>query len=571
MNLLILLDPLILAFSRREKENAFTTPSPGGGLGRGDQFNKPPLDLYPLILTFPRHPSQHLPHSNGNPQILWSPATGLVKSFAMEDLHDLELVLKSNTPIIVIESLEEVRLVRLFGRLGFKLDHPLFKWSVTEGLSRLDVDYGAQKLTADPDEVLKHIKALSRPGYFLMLDFHPFLENPMHIRLIKEIAQGYDLAPRTLVFLSHAFDIPPEIRHLTARFDLQLPDRGGIRRLIREEVHRWQTRSRKTIKADPSAIEHLANNLGGVTLTDARRLIRNAIEDDGAITLEDIPEMAKIKYGLIGQEGVISFEYDTARFSDVAGLEKLKEWLSRRHGAFNGKSGSLDIPKGIMLLGIQGAGKSLAAKAVAGTLGVPLLRLDFGALYEKFYGETEKNLRQALAIADSMAPCVLWIDEIEKGIAPSNSDDGLARRVLGSLLTWMAERQSRVFMVATANDIHRLPPELIRKGRLDEIFFVDLPDRTIREEIFRIHLRKRNLAPSGFDIAALADTSEGFTGAEIEQAIVSALYTAFAQNESLDDAHLQRELAETRPLSVVMSEQIAGLRAWAEERTVSAD
>ena len=489
----------------------------------------------------------------------------------MKDLHDLQLVLSSNTPILVIESLEETRLLQLFGRLGLKLDHPLFKWSVTEGLARLDVDYGPQRVTAEPEEVLKHIKALAQPGYFLLLDFHPFLDNPVHIRLIKEIAQSYDLVPRTLVFLSHSFDIPSEIRHLTARFDLQLPDRAGIKRLIQEEIVRWQTRSRRKVRADPTAVDHLINNLGGVTLTDARRLVRGAIEDDGAITHEDIAETAKTKYELIGQEGVISFEYDTARFSDVAGLERLKEWLSQRHAAFSGKSSNLDPPKGIMLLGIQGAGKSLAAKAVAGTFGAPLLRLDFGALYDKFYGETEKNLRQALAIADSMAPCVLWMDEIEKGIAPGTSDDGLSRRVLGTLLTWMAERRSRVFMVATANDIHRLPPELIRKGRIDEVFFVDLPGGKVRKEIFRIHLRKRNLAPSGFDIEALAETAEGFTGAEIEQAIVSALYAALAQNRPLDNEHLLNELARTRPLSVVMAEQIAGLRAWADGRTVSAD
>lgn len=488
----------------------------------------------------------------------------------MKDLHDLQLVLASNTPIIVIESLEETRLLQLFGRLGLKLDHPLFKWSVTEGLTRLDIDFGPQRLTAEPEEVLKHIKALPEPGFFLLLDFHPFLENPVHIRLIKEIAQSYDLVPRTLVFISHAFAIPPEIRHLSARFDLQLPDRGGLKRLIKEEIERWQAGSRRPARTDPVAVEHLVNNLGGVTLTDARRLVRGAIEDDGAITLEDIPDLAKTKYELIGQQGVISFEYETARFSEVAGLERLKEWLSRRHGAFLGRSPGLDPPKGIMLLGIQGAGKSLAAKAVAGTFGVPLLRLDFAALYDKFYGETEKNLGRALAIADSMAPCVLWLDEIEKGVAPGNSDDGLSRRVLGSLLTWMAERRSRVFMVATANDIERLPPELIRKGRLDELFFVDLPDAATREAVFRIHLRKRNLAPSAFDLPALAEASAGFTGAEIEQAVVSALYAAHAQNRGLDEEHLHDELARTRPLSVVMSERVASLRAWASGRTVSA-
>ena len=278
----------------------------------------------------------------------------------------------------------------------------------------------------------------------------------------------------------------------------------------------------------------------------------------------------KAKYELISQEGVISFEYDTAHFADVAGLSNLKEWLSQRQKSFTGKQGSLDKPKGIMLLGVQGCGKSLAAKAVAGAFGVPLLRLDFGALYNKFYGETEKNLQKSLETAEVMAPCVLWMDEIEKGIAHSDTDDGLSQRILGSLLTWMAEHKANVFIVATSNDIKKLPPELVRKGRLDEIFFVDLPDGNTRRSLFEIHLRQRNLAPSGFDLTTLTTVSDGFSGAEIEQAIVSSLYAAHAQNASLDTQHLLEELERTRPLSIVMAEKIHYLRAWAKERTVPA-
>jgi len=223
-----------------------------------------------------------------------------------------------------------------------------------------------------------------------------------------------------------------------------------------------------------------------------------------------------------------------------------------------------------MLLGVQGGGKSLAAKAVAGTFGIPLLRLDFSSLYNKFIGETEKNLRRALDLAGTMAPCVLWMDEIEKGISVDNHDDGVSRRILGTLLTWMSEHKSEVFIVATSNDIEKLPPELIRKGRLDEIFFVDLPDRQSRLEIFRIHLRMRNLAPSGFDLEPLSHASEGFTGAEIEQVIVSALYAAQAQEVALETKHLQDELERTSPLSVVMGEKIAYLRSWAAGRAVPA-
>lgn len=489
----------------------------------------------------------------------------------MKELHDLELLLASRTPIIVIETAEEPRAISLFTRLGMRLGRPLFQWTVTEGLKRLELDLEPQRLTAEPGDALKHIKAVNRPGYYLLLDFHPYLDQPLHVRLLKEIAQNHELVPKTLVLMSHALTIPPEIKHLCARFELELADSSAVRELIDEEARRWQERARREVQTDPEAIEQLSQNLSGVTRTDARRLIRGAIENDGAILQEDIPDVMKAKYELIGQQGVISFEYDTAKLSDIAGLNRLKHWLEQRRSAFSGKAGAIDPPKGIMLLGVQGGGKSLAAKAVAGSFSVPLLRLDFGALYNKFYGETEKNLRHALRIAETMAPCVLWMDEIEKGVAHSDTDDGLSQRVLGSLLTWMAERHSPVFVVATSNDIERLPPELVRKGRLDEIFFVDLPDKESRRGIFDIHLRRRNLAPSGFDLSLLASASEGFTGAEIEQAIVSSLYAAQTQSGRLQQHLLLEELRRTRPLSVVMAEKIDRLRAWAAERTVAAN
>ena len=488
----------------------------------------------------------------------------------MKELGDLELLLASHTPIIVIESMEEPRVIKLLTRLIPRLGRPMFQWTITEGLKRLELDLEPQRTTAQPGEVLKHIKAVDRPGYYLLLDFHPYLDDPLHVRLIKEIAQSHEATPKTLILLSHALRLPPEIKHLCARFELVLPDRKAITQLIREEAERWQARMRRKVKADQAAVERLAQNLTGVTRSDARRLIRGAIEDDGAILHEDLPEVMKAKYELIGQEGVISFEYDTAQFSDIAGLDRLKHWLNQRRKAFRAASGAIDPPRGIMLLGVQGGGKSLAAKAVAGSFGVPLLRLDFGALYNKYYGETEKNLRHAMKIAETMAPCVLWMDELEKSIASGDSDDGLSQRVLGTLLTWMAERKAAVFIVATSNDIERLPPELVRKGRLDEIFFVDLPDPDSRRGIFEIHLRRRNLAPSGFDLALLSQASEGFTGAEIEQAIVSSLYAAQAQDSTLQQQHLLDELQRSRPLSVVMAEKITRLRQWAAERTVPA-
>lgn len=491
----------------------------------------------------------------------------------MNDLHDLELMLGAQTPIIIVESLEELRILQFLTRISGKLPLPFYKWTLTEGVARLEVDYGQQQDTENPPEALKHIKSKNSPGYFILLDFHPFLDDPLNIRLIKEIALGFENIRKYLVFISYSLEIPRELKHLCANFSIKLPTRTAIKKLIKEEALSWKARHGKNLKVQTNVpiLEKLASNLSGVTATDARRLIRIAIENDGAITSGDLPQVMKAKYQLMSNKSVISFEYDTARFSEVAGLAKLKAWLKQRASSLAQAEAGRDQPKGIMLLGVQGCGKSLAAKAVAGLFEVPLLRLDFATLYNKYHGETERNLREALATADVMAPCVLWIDEIEKGLSTSNTDDGLSHRVLGSLLTWMSERTSNVFLVATSNDISRLPPELVRKGRLDEIFFVDLPDEATRQEIFRIHLGSRDKAAENFDLPLLAASSEGFSGAEIEQTVVSSLYASQDDQDELNTQHLLDELALTRPLSVVMEEKIARLRHWAKDRTVPAD
>ncbi len=488
----------------------------------------------------------------------------------MPDLHDLELLLRSATPIVLVESTEEPRVLGLFAQLALRLSQPGYRWSVTEGLKRIEFDAETESRLTEPTQALRFLRAGAEAGLYLLLDFHPYLTEPLNVRLLKEIAQGYGERPRTLVLVSHALDAPPEVRHLCARFDLHLPDRNRLLALIHEEARAWRAGGGAPVRAAREAVESLAGNLLGVTESDARRLIRNAIRNDGAITEEDVVAVKRAKYELLQPGGVLSFEYDTRSFAEVAGLDNLKDWIERRRAPFLDPKRTQDFPRGILLLGVQGCGKSLAAKAAAGRLGVPLLRLDFGTLYDKYIGETEKNLRKALATADQMAPCCLWIDEIEKGIAVGSEDEGIGRRVLGTLLTWMAERNTRVFIVATANDISRLPPELIRKGRLDETFFVDLPDAPLRAETFAIHLRRRGLDPAAFDLPHLAEASEGFSGAGIEQSVVSALYSAEAAGRRPDTAAILAELARTQPLSVVMAEHIAALRDWARDRCVPA-
>lgn len=493
----------------------------------------------------------------------------------MSELRDLELLIRSSVPIIIIETHEEARAVEAFVNLVHtRSPRPLFRWTVTEGLRRIDIEAEAQRHNAKPVELLAQIKATSIASIYILLDFHPFFDDPVHVRALKDIALAQADVPHTVVLVSHQVPVPSELERFCARYEFSIPSPNALEEMIREEAQLWATASAGVrIKSDRRTLDRLVKNLGGLPLNDARRLARGAIRDDGALTEDDLPEVMKTKFELLNQGGVLAFAYDTARFADVGGLSELKRWLKLRERTFTNEAPvpGLDPPKGIMLLGVQGCGKSLAAKAVAGGWGVPLLQLDFGALYDKFHGETERNLRDSLKTAEVMAPCVLWVDEIEKAISTDGHDSGTSRRVLGTLLTWLAENKAKVFIVATANDIESLPPELLRKGRLDEVFFVDLPDAETRAKIFEIHLSKRDLDPGDFELEHLARASEGFSGSEIEQVIVSALYCAYAQRTRPGPAHLLQETSRTRPLSVLMAEKVSALRRWAEGRTVLAN
>jgi SpoVK/Ycf46/Vps4 family AAA+-type ATPase len=496
----------------------------------------------------------------------------------MDQRHDLELILRSRTPIVVIESQDEARMLELLQSIAVNRagdDYaPLFRWTITDGLQRIDISLEPQSLNSQPTDVLKHIRAVSKPGIYVLLDFHPFLEDPVHVRLIKDICIEYRSVPRQLILMSHKISMPRELETFSARFDMNLPSEEERARIVKRAVNDYGTdHPGSRVQVDRKAHSLLVQNLAGLTYSDTERLARNAIYVDGAITKSDLPGVMQAKYELLNRGGALQFEYDTARFSDVGGLTRLKKWLTQRRPAFDRDitASHLDAPKGILLLGIQGCGKSLSAKATAGIFGVPLLRLDFGAIYDKYHGETERKLRESLKTADVMSPCVLWIDEIEKGIAGRGGETGTSQRVLGTFLTWMAERKSQVFIVATANDISTLPPEMVRKGRFDEIFFVDLPGPETRAAILAIHLTNRKQVLGNFDIDGLAKAMDGFSGAEVEQAVVSALYAAHAKNQPLATDHILEEIGQTRPLSIVMHEKIATMRDWAAGRTVPCD
>ncbi|MCP5199528.1 MAG: AAA family ATPase [Gammaproteobacteria bacterium] len=508
----------------------------------------------------------------------------------MTERADLEILLASHYPLVTVTTFEEARTVDLFKDIARRRELPLGCWTVSDGLrgiagpplftadslrlagNETAGDGGAAPSSRDPEAALRAIRNNAQAGIYLLLDFHPFLDEPVHVRLIKEIAQDHERVRMKLVFVSHDLALPGELRRFACAFQLSLPNKLELGRIVSEEAAIWNVQGGSRVRADAAAVTALISNLGGLTRSDARRLVRNAIQDDGAITHADVGTVAAAKRELIGQDGLLAFEFDTADLAEVGGFSRLKAWLAQRRQAFVGAAaGHDDRPRGVLLLGVQGGGKSLAAKAVAAAWKVPLLRLDFGVLYNKFFGETERNMREALASAEALAPCVLWCDEIEKGISTGDYDSGTSRRVLGTLLTWMAENRRAVFIVATANDISALPPELVRKGRLDEIFFVDLPDAEVRRSIFAIHLARRGLDPETFDLAALAASSAGMTGAEIEQAVVAARYAAADADAGVTTRSIVTEIEATRPLSVVMAEDLERLRAWADERCVRVD
>ncbi len=485
---------------------------------------------------------------------------------------DIATLLAQRVPLIALESTQENHALSLLQKQCQSLRTTLYRWTLTDGLETMGfgprVQGGGTEVS--PVELLQGIKNRNDSGVFVLCDFHWHMEGEAKIvRLLKDIALSFETIPKRIIFLSHSVKLPVELQAFSAHARLSLPSDEEILSIIRQEAKRYTQSAGKTrIRTDSEALKLLVNSLRGLTHRDVGRLAYHAIADDGVIDASDVPAVNSAKFAMLNQQGLLSYEYDTESFADVGGLNNFKRWLNLREKAFLHDS-DLEAPKGILLLGVQGGGKSLAAKAVAGLWKLPLLRLDMGSLYNKFIGESEKNLRRSLLQAEQMAPCVLWLDELEKALAQGGGDDGLGKRLLGYFLTWMAEKKEPVFLVATSNDIQSLPAELVRKGRFDEIFFVDLPDVEVRQQIFSIHLKKRQQDQTPINIARVAEAAEGFSGAEIEQVVVSALY-AIDEDGKLSEDDLIKAIISTTPLSVVMAEQLHALRHWAEGRTVPA-
>lgn len=518
----------------------------------------------------------------------------------MSDLHDLNLLINRNVALIVVETPEETRLLEVVKQAGKQRFKPVFCWSITQKIRRLDLSLADDndfdnsgfknsgfknpddKTLADKnpdDEVEAALAAISRyptASLFILCDLHPYLEDqPKVIRWLKDIALQPPSCRHTLILLSHQLTLPPELKPFSAHLNIRLPTDAQLQQWIRDAANRWSEANQgQKVKASQPLLDRLITQLRGLPAESAQRLLQQIIDNDGAITETDLSTIQQQKFKLLNEGGVLQFTYDTTSFAEVAGLSRLKNWLQQRQKRWQQPAdnvGALDYPKGILLLGVQGAGKSLAAKAIAGLWQVSLLKLDIGSLYNKYIGETERNLRDSIELAESLAPCVLWLDELEKGLHEDSDQQALSRRLLATLLTWLAEKKTAVFVVATCNDVQQLPAELIRKGRFDEIFFVDLPSAEIRAQIFQIHLHKRQQNPQHFDLPALAMACPQFSGAEIEQVVVAGLYSAEAQQTPLTQSHLLTEISQTQPLAVVRAESIAQLRHWAKDRTVPAD
>ncbi|MDT8408881.1 MAG: AAA family ATPase [Wenzhouxiangellaceae bacterium] len=498
-----------------------------------------------------------------------NPAAGALEA----QKHELAVHIRAGAGLISIETRDEPRALELFRHVSRETLRPLFLWTAARGLRRLDRDSGLDGTFTQALELLRHIDQRRDIGIFILADFQGYLEDPVIVRLMREISRHDDPGGATLVLVGTPIDLPETLRAKAVHYQLSTPSRAELEAMLRAEALAWkQLPGKAAVRIDAATLGRLVENLSGLIMKDARRLARNAIFDDGVLDDSDLPGLMKAKFELLDPGGVLNFELETGRFADVAGIPNLKRWLKLRAAVFGDARPpkGLDTPRGILLLGVQGCGKSLTARSVAGLFKVPLLQLDCGALYNRFHGESERNMRESLKSAERMAPCVLWIDEIEKGLATGSNDGGTSRRMLATLLTWMSEHESRVFIVATANDISALPPELVRKGRFDEIFFVDLPDHATRAQVLAIHLQRRGLKSDLYDLDALAGASDGFSGSELEHAIVSGLYAAHAAGTALGNAQILEEIRATRPLSVVMAEPIQSLRRWAESRTVKA-
>ncbi|MBF2097705.1 MAG: AAA family ATPase [Gloeomargaritaceae cyanobacterium C42_A2020_066] len=488
---------------------------------------------------------------------------------------DLKTLILSFHPLIVMETVEEDRVQTLLQAVATSIPIALFEWSVTRGLIRSPCTVGrALHGTNEPLTALQNMAEYTVEGIFWLQDFAHHLQEPVVARQMRELVRKFAQNRSTVILTGYQVDLPRELSSLAVYYEFPLPTLEELRDLVKTVVSSLAAGRSIQVDLQPWEIQDLLHALSGMTLVQARQVLAYTILEDGRLSSSDIANILKRKAQVIHEGGLLEYYPVAENHYELGGFDRLKAWLARAKVGFTPAAQSLNLspPKGILLLGVQGCGKSLAAKVIAREWRLPLLKLDAGRLYDKYIGESEKNLRLAITLAESMAPCVLWLDELEKAMAQGQSGDGetgVSRRLLGSFLTWLQEKRSQVFVVATANDWSTLPPELLRKGRFDEIFMVDLPNPAERQMIWEIHLKSHTQDPQALDLPQLVDASEGFSGAEIEQVIIGALYQSLYRKQALDTELLLQEIGQTLPLSVSHREDLAHLRALAQGRFIS--
>ncbi|HKQ48034.1 MAG TPA: AAA family ATPase [Phycisphaerae bacterium] len=489
---------------------------------------------------------------------------------------ELEVLIRARYPIIYVVSWEERRVELHLKEIAQRRNKELYLWSVTTGLLKTGALPKGTKGLADPIEALDSVIEHKEPAIYLFKDFHPFMRsrdsNVAVVRKLREVAVALSDSYKTLVVTSPVLEIASELEKDVSVLDYPLPDIRDLHVLLQRICKDVSEHTKLKIELKEGELEKVLQAALGLTLQEAENVFAKTIVTDGRLSADAVSVVFSEKQQIIRKSGLLEY-YDTqTNAADIGGLDVLKEWLGKRSLAFSddARKFGLPAPKGVLLVGVQGCGKSLCAKAVSKLWDMPLLRFDMGRMFASLVGSSEENVRRAINVAESVAPCVLWADEIDKAFAGSqgsaNTDGGTTARVMSTFLTWLNEKQKPVFVMATANNIAQLPPELLRKGRLDEIFFVDLPTLSERKQVFHIHLTKRRRDVTKFDLAALAEAADGFSGAEIEEAIISALYDVFYAKKELETGDIVKSIRETVPLSRTMSENIAALREWASNR-----
>lgn len=485
-------------------------------------------------------------------------------------VHELQTLVLSFHSMIAIETVEEERVRSIVREVARNLSLPLYDWSLTTGLVRtLGVNIEG---TTEPLSLLRRLQDIhDSDAIYLLKDFAPHLTNPSICRSLRELAMRLTASSSAIVLTGDPIELPRDLESLTVRFDLQLPDPNEIREVVRNVVESMSARRRVRVDLSKEDAQKLVRALSGLTLSQVRQAIAKVIVADNELTANDIEEVIQWKGEIIERGGLLEFYPAEGNKFELGGFARLKQWLDNASVGFTQEARAMNLtpPKGVLFVGVQGCGKSLASKFIARQWRMPLLKLDAGRLYDKYVGESEKNFRKATTLAEAMAPVVVWIDEIEKAFAQGGSNDadgGLSQRLFATFLTWLQEKRQEVFVVGAANDLSRLPPELLRKGRFDEIFFVDLPTAEERKTIFAIHLSLRKQDPRNFDLVGLTAVTEGFSGAEIEQVVITTLYRCLHQKQPVTTQAIIDSVRSTVPLSVTRSEDIDELRDSAKGR-----